>query len=389
LAELRTKTGGEGPPRVLFTAFEPSGDDHASPVIEALLRLRPDVEVWAWGGSKMEIAGARLVQRTGEDAVVGMPGLAKIREHRRINARIGAWMDEHDLALHVPVDAPAANFPICAIAKARGARVVHLVAPQIWAWGSWRIRKLRRLTDLVLCLLPFEEGFFTTRGVPAKFIGHPLFDQPLVEADLERDAAGLPDGSPRIAIMPGSRPAELERNFPLLLETFRRVRSAHPGALGVVAAVDERARRELEELAAEVQGLRFVSGRTDGVIRWCELALVVSGTVTLQIARQKKPMVAVYRTNRVLYELVGRWVVSTPFFTLPNLIAGKEVIPEFVPHFGGVRPVAERALRLLESETAMNEQRRDLAEVAAKFRGKRAADAAAEAIVGMLERGGR
>ena len=118
-------TNNPAPRPVLFTAFEPSGDDHAAPVIAELRRRRPDLPIFAWGGPRMEAAGATIVERTGDDAVMGMPGLEKIREHRRINERIEAWMDRHRPALHVPVDSPAANFPICALAKARGCRVVQ------------------------------------------------------------------------------------------------------------------------------------------------------------------------------------------------------------------------------------------------------------------------
>ena len=166
-------------PALLFTAFEPSGDDHAAAVVAELRRRHPDLPIYGWGGPKMERAGATIIERTGHDAVMGMPGLAKILEHKRINGRIRRWLDQNPVAVHIPVDSPAANFPICKMTKARGIRVVHLVAPQIWAWGPWRIKKLRRLTDLVLCLLPCEEAWFLTRGVRAKFIGHPLFDHPL------------------------------------------------------------------------------------------------------------------------------------------------------------------------------------------------------------------
>ena len=136
--------------RLLFTAFEPSGDDHAAGVIAELRRRHPSLEIFAWGGPKMERAGATIVERTGDDAVMGMPGFAKIREHQRINARIADWLDKNPVSAHIPVDSPAANFPICELSKARGIKVVHLVAPQIWAWGRWRIHKLRRMTEFCL-----------------------------------------------------------------------------------------------------------------------------------------------------------------------------------------------------------------------------------------------
>lgn len=371
-------------PAILFTAFEPSGDDHASAVIAELRRRRPDVPIYAWGGPKMERAGATIIERTGDDAVMGMPGIEKIREHQRINQRIEEWLGANAVSVHVPVDSPAANFPICAIAKARGIKVVHLVAPQVWAWASWRVRKLRRLTDLVLCLLPFEEDWFRRHRVPAKFIGHPLFDEPLDVAELDRRAMALPQGAPRVALMPGSRPAELAKNFPILLNAYRKLRAARPGLVGVVAATKPEVEKQLREMAAEhggwPEGLACLCGQTDVVVRWCELALVVSGTVTLQVAKQQRPMVIVYKYNPIACFLLGSWLVSTRVFSLPNLIAGRRIVPELVPYFGRGGAVAREAQRLLDDPQLAEKQRLALADVVDKFRSNRAGTAAADAI---------
>ena len=332
----------------------------------------------------MEAAGATIVERTGDDAVMGLPGYRKIREHTFINERIEGWMREYRPLAHIPVDSPAANFPICKAAKALGIKVIHLVAPQIWAWGRWRIRKMRRLTDMVLCLLPFEEGFFLKRGVAARFIGHPLFDVPLDEAELDRRAAALGDGKPRIALMPGSRPKELEGSWPLLLESFRELRRWYPEIRGAVAATKPSVEKDLRERAAALggwpEGLQILSGDTDTVIRWCDLALVKSGTVTLQIARQVKPMVIFYRTPAVLYYMVNWWALSTKFFALPNILAHREIVPEFVPHFGGPEDIVAAVRSLLDSPERMGQQREELARITALFKGREASSHAADAI---------
>ena len=223
------------PPGVLFTAFEPSGDDHAALVIRELRRRHANLPIFAWGGPKMRRAGAEIIAETGADAVMGVPGLAKIREHQRINRDIARWMDNNPgVSVHVPVDSPAANFPVCAMAKKRGIKVVHLVAPQVWAWGSWRVAKLRRLTDLVLCVLPFEEAYFADHDVPARFIGHPLFDEPLDLASLDDRAHDLPGGEPRLAILPISRRPPAARTWcsstphPGTIPGIRRTRCSSP-----------------------------------------------------------------------------------------------------------------------------------------------------------------
>ena len=372
-------------PAILFTAFEPSGDLHASAVIAELKRACPELRIFAWGGARMERAGAEIVERTGDDAVMGLPGIEKIREHRRMNERIASWLDGNEVRVHVPVDSPAANFPICELAKRRGVKVVHLVAPQVWAWGTWRIRKLRRLTDLVLCLLPFEEGWFTTRGVPARFIGHPLFDEPLDLAGLDATASSFPQGKQKLALMPGSRPGELTYNFPLMFEAFRRLRAVRPGLTGLIAAINEPVERRLREIAEHSggwpDGLHSVADQTDAVIRWADVALVVSGTVTLQIAKQGCPMVVFYKSSPILYYCLAKWLLSTRYFALPNLIAGREVVPELIPHFGGPPPIASATGKLFDSPDQVSAQKEDLAGIVERFAGKKASEEAAREIM--------
>jgi lipid-A-disaccharide synthase len=388
-------------PGILFTAFEPSGDDHASAVIVELRKrwTAAELPIYAWGGPKMRAAGAELIEETGANAVMGVPGAGKIVEHVNIHKRIARWMDGGKASLHVPVDSPAANFPICKTAKAHGMKVVHLVAPQVWAWAPWRIRKLRKRSDLVLCLLPFEEEWFMARGVPARFVGHPLFDEPLDEVDLAARAEKLgavvnPSGTasagkpmplgPRVALMPGSRPQEMVRCFPVLLDAYNRLRRDFPGTLGMVAATKPETLRKLQELAAAhggwPSGLGIVHGDTDGVVRWCDYAMVVSGTVTLQIARQLKPMVAVYCPGWLMYQLVARWLVSTELFTLPNLIAGRRVIPELIPHFGDGDALAVEIIKFMRRPGYADDQRENLAAVCRRFAGKHCAVNAAEEI---------
>lgn len=385
---MNSQRNNPGRPTLLFTAFEPSGDEHAAAVIERLKERHPEIAIYAWGGPKMEAAGARVVERTGDDAVMGLPGLAKIREHKKINARVDQWLEKHPVTLHIPVDSPAANFPICKIAQKHGVRVVHLVAPQLWAWGAWRVKKLRRLTSLVLCLLPFEEAWFKARDVDARFVGHPLFDKPLNHERLRTDAADLPAGQPKIALLPGSRPGEIEKNFPLLLAAFSGVRRKFSGASAVIAATTEPVAQRLREIADANGGMpenaEIVVGRTDSALSWCDLALVVSGTVTLQVARHNKPMVIVYKSNPFMYALLGWWIIDTELFTLPNLIAGREIVPELVPHFGDEKAIVEAALALLESRERAEAQRRELRRVVDEFKGLSAGSAAADEIARVL-----
>jgi lipid-A-disaccharide synthase len=375
-------------PAVLFTAFEPSGDDHASAVIAELRRRYPNLPIYAWGGPKMERAGATIIELTGQDAVMGVPGFAKIVEHGKINRRVDEWLEDHRISVHIPVDSPAANFPLCALTKQRGIRVVHLVAPQVWAWASWRVTKLRRLTDLVLCILPFEEPWFLSRGVPARFVGHPLFDRPLDPAAVDRRMAEMgdrfPKGGPKIAMMPGSRPKELKGTLFPLLDAFRRFKADFPDTVGVMAVtrpeIEGELRRRAQSMGGWPEGLNVIAGDVETVVRWCDMALVKSGTVTLHVARQHKPMITFYPSSRLIYHLLGRWLVSTPHYTLPNLIAGKRVVPESIPHFGDGTELYRGLLRIHRQPGFAADMINALQAACKKFEGKHAAIEAADAI---------
>jgi len=385
---------------ILFTAFEPSGDDHASVVIAELRRRWPALPIYAWGGRKMEAAGATIIERTGEHAVMGVPGVSKVLEHVRINRRIEEWLDHNKVALHIPVDSPDANFAICALAKERGVRVVHLVAPQLWAWREGRINKLRKLSELVLCLLPFEEAWFTARGMRAKFIGHPLFDHDLDYAELDRRIAHLPTPGPggggtKLALMPGSRPVEIQRSFPALMEALTQLRADFPGIVATIAVTKPQVEDEIRRMARKLharnktpgpawpENLAVVVGDTDAVVRWCDMAIVASGTVTLQVAKQLKPMVTFYRFSKMWKlpaRVFGRFLFKTELFTLPNLIAGKRIIPELVPHFGDGHELAVGVYRLMRQPGFADDQRAELAKVVAQFKDHRAGPMAADAI---------
>ncbi len=360
------------PLAVLFTAFEPSGDAHAAPVIAELRRRRPDVEVFAWGGPKMHAAGATIVEPTGADAVMGAGSLRKVSEHWRLNRRIRRWLVSHPVRVHVPVDSPAANFPICKLTRAAGCRIVHLVAPQIWAWGSWRIGKLKRLTDHVLCLLPFEEDYFASRGVPATFIGHPVMNEPLPEqSESAEDETGADSALPRIALLPGSRPSEIRRNLPSMISIVDGIRrSDYPDmAVRIISADEKAAARARECMHSIPRFITIVVDQLHETLDWADAALVCSGTATLNVVRHGVPLVSMFRTAWLPWMLIGRWVVRSPMRALPNIVAARRVVPEFIPHFGSDEAIAEALARVLTDASMQEAQRDAFIEIRAKYEG--------------------
>ena len=369
---------------VLFTAFEPSGDAHAAPVIAALKAMAPDIEIVAWGGPQMERAGATMIERTADDGAMGLSALSKIASVKKTQNAIRQWAQARRVTVHVPVDSPAANFAIAKFMKARGVRVCHLVAPQLWAWGPWRLNKLRRCTDLVLCLLPFEQEWFRSRRVPAKFIGHPVINRILDQAQIDAQSNELPKGSPKVLLLPGSRSSEVKRNLPLLLKVFSDIQHNHRRAIAImVTANDSLARLVRERVPTLPPGVLLMTGKLDAAISWSEIALCVSGTVSLDLLRQAKPMVGMYRTG--LLSVIGANIMlSMPNRLLPNILAGKRVVPEFVPCLGRAGPISAAVEELLVDQSRLRETANALRMLLPAFQGKRPDIEAAEAIIAFV-----
>ncbi len=379
---------------VLFTAFEPSGDAHAAPVISELRRRRPDLRIHAWGGPRMEAAGAEIVERTSEDGVMGLGGFLKAFEMKRTIDRIDRWAAAHPVALHLPVDSPSANFPICKRLRRRGTRTIHLIAPKVWAWGHWRVRKLQRWSDHVLCILPFEPEWFGERGVEASFIGHPVLSKPIDEAAIAADRGRLPVGDPRILILPGSRSGEIAANLGPQLQAFAAVRSRFPKAVAVILAANERIERLIRERAdssatamgSAAKAVSVERGMLEAAIAWADLAFATSGTVSLDLTRQACPMIGSYAIP-AWQMAIANAVVRTPFKLLPNIVAGEEVVPEFVPYRAGLgaTPIIEAAMPLLERRHELEAMRGRLESVRATFDGIDTGPVAASRIIDMLE----
>lgn len=369
---------------ILFTAFEPSGDALGAPVIRRLLRNNPKLKIYAWGGPLMEQAGAKVLQQTVEAGAMGLSALRRAREVRQEVKRIKQWASEHRVVAHIPVDSPAANFPITKVMRKAGARVIHLAAPQLWAWGRWRLGKLRRRTDLVLCLLPFEEQWFNERRIPAKFIGHPAINRRIDLSQLRERMHGLPRGAPRVVIFPGSRAQEVRANTRLLVSVYNELQGRHSGMGGVIVAANPKLARLIRRrINVFPVGLHMVTGTTDAAIAWCDLALAVSGTITLDITVQRKAMIGVYKTG-ILSWLLAKLILRTPFRLLPNIIAEREIVPEFVPYVGGPDAIVKQATRYLSDSKNAAVMSEELHRVCLRFANRNPAEEAAKLIAKVI-----
>ncbi len=335
---------------ILIVAGEASADLHAARVLEELKRLRPGVRAFGVGGPLLRAAGLEAIAPAEEISVMGiaevLPAIPRILGIlRRLAKEAGARRP----AAALLVDLPDFNLRLAPRLKKLGVKVVYYVSPQIWAWRRGRAKKIAKVVDRMLCILPFEEDFYRGTGVSARFVGHPLAERPAPASRLHyRRALGLPESRTTIALVPGSRPSELRRIFPPMLEAAERLRASHPDAQFVVPVAPTLEREAVRPYLAAHRTLevKLVDGRTEEVVGASDAALVKSGTATLEAALMVRPMVVVYRLAWLSY-LVGRFLVRIAHFSLVNILAGRRLVPELLQREASPERMAAEVERLL------------------------------------------
>lgn len=311
---------------IFFSVGEPSGDLHGANLIRAILKIDGRTHCVGFGGPRMAEANCQLLADLTQYAVMW---LARVVAHLFVFVRLlreadRYFRDQQPDAV-VLIDYPGFNWWVAWRAKARGIPVFYYGAPQLWAWAGWRIRKMRRLTDYVLCKLPFEEEWFQQRGCRAKYVGHPYFDE-LAQRTLDQkfcEGVRL-QSSRRLTLLPGSRDQEVEKNLPVLLRAAEIVRGA-VGPLGplsiVVASFNEKQGETARALIAATGSQASVCvRRTPELIELSDVCLACSGSVALELMYHEKPAVIVYVVNRLAYFLQN-WFRSARFISLVNLLA--------------------------------------------------------------------
>ncbi|WP_221435368.1 lipid-A-disaccharide synthase [Algisphaera agarilytica] len=385
---------------IVFTVFEPSGDVLAARLIEEIKLRQPSRPVVAFGGPKMEAAGAEILEHTTAHAKMGFGAASEAKELLRRKAVLTSWLKDNEIAALVPTDSPAANWSMCkAVRKTHPeAPIVHLVCPQIWAWATWRIVRLRRLTDHVMCLLPFEPNWLGQRGVNSTFVGHPLFeatdDTPDAQDLLDTDGQPLRDSETKLALLPGSRPKEIERNWPTMLQVYDQLRHRVPDLSVVIAAADAARADQVRQHCPGGRipsGIQTVVGEASAVLDWADAALVVSGTATLQAASRQTPMVALYNGNMKLWHSVGKLLIKARTFALPNVITEAmelgRIVPEFIPHDGRPEPLTTALTPLLNDANARQKQLDGFSSLADFFRDVEFRHAAADVLLEQIQDG--
>jgi lipid-A-disaccharide synthase len=362
------------PKTILMTAFEPSGDDLGAMASRGLKNLDSDIRIVGLGGSQMEAEGVELLAQTTNEAVMGVGAISEVRRIKKLVDMVESWIEKNKPDVVVAVDSPAANWPVCKVARKHGCTVIHLAAPQLWAWAPWRINKMKRLSEHVMCLLPFEPEWFESRGMPATFIGHPaMVDNPIKVID-------LPTGSPNIVLLPGSRKREIAKNLPMQQAILSRICAEHPTTEAVIACRGD----DVDRVKPFANGLQIVPDELPSVLEWADLALNVSGTVSLHAMNHGTPMIGMYKVNP-LSMLGSKIMLTTSNRLLPNLIAGKHIVPEFIPCGNIAGKIAEVAIDLLDDEDALATMQRELREEASVYAEHDPSKEAAEIILSFTQ----
>jgi lipid-A-disaccharide synthase len=351
------------PRRLLISCGEPSGEFYAAELIAELRKRTAELEVFGLGGDLLAAQDVRLLAHLRDLAVVGL--IEVVSHLRRIKKLFDGVVEEAarlrpDVA--VLIDYPDFNLRLARKLKALDIKVVYYVSPQLWAWRSGRIRDVQRDVARMLVIFPFEEAIYRDASVPVTFVGHPLVDHvrpPGDRSDAARDL-GLDPARPVIALLPGSRNKEVAFNLPPMIEAAGLFRKGRPKAQFVLAQAPH-LRSELFD-AARRAGVTLLEGRTRDILRAARVAIVASGTATVETALTQTPMVVVYRLSPLTYTL-GKPLLRVTNYAMVNLIAGRVVVPELIQ--GGFTPerVVHETERLFDDGPARSQMLEDLADV--------------------------
>ncbi|MGE0393802.1 MAG: lipid-A-disaccharide synthase [Vicinamibacterales bacterium] len=372
------------PLRVLISCGEPSGDLYAADLTRALKARVPGIDVRGMGGPKLREAGAHLVAEYAGISVTGLTeAVSVVPRALSLVRKLTADATANRPDVFVAVDFPDFNFRLMKAIKALGIPIVYYISPQLWAWRASRMKTMQALVDRILVIFPFEERLYANAGVDARFVGHPMVEtaRPTATREAFLSSLGLHPTWPTFALLPGSRHTELKRTVPVLSKAMPLIWRELARAQFVVAAapgIEDEAFAPFE--CGGTGRPVLVRGRTDDVIAASDVVITASGTATTQAALHEKPMVVVYKLSAATYAMAKPFAL-VDMYAMPNLIAGRRIVPELIQGDFTPRRVAEEAVRYFTTPGLRQKVSADLAHVRSKLGEPGASARAADAVV--------
>lgn len=358
----RAASSGRGMLRIGIVAGEASGDMLGGLLIQALKNKRSDIEFVGIAGPKMMREGAqslfpieRLSVRGYLEVIKHAFGLMRIRQQL-----IKHFLD-HRVDIFIGIDAPDFNFYIEKRLKKQGIKTIHYVSPSIWAWRKNRLNKIKRAVSHILTLFPFESALYQEAGVPVSYVGHPLADALPMQPDTAaaRATLRLKPSDLVVAMLPGSRQSEVQQHAALFIQTAKKLHADYPNALFLVPFVT-RESKQIFELALfhehEPLPIQILFGHAHDAMQASDVVIVASGTATLEAALLKKPMVITYRMPILSWWILKRMLLQ-PYVGLPNVLAGKFIVPELLQHDATPEKLAQAAIKLISDTLAIEEMK--------------------------------
>ena len=371
--------------RILISAGEASGDLYAGAVTRGIKQLNPEAEVFGMGGDCLREAGGEVLFYIKDHSLMGfVEVLKKLPDVWKLRNAFIDLMEKRKPDVLLTIDYPGFNMRLAKLAKERGINVVYFIAPQVWAWRPGRAADVAKVTDKIACIFPFECDFYKSYGADIEFIGHPLVDtvKPSLSRKEAEELAGKRTGHPLILLMPGSREMEIQRLLPVMLDAVKILKQKRPELDFAIPRAATIAKEILEDSVRQAGlNIRLIEGHNYDVMSVADLAIVTSGTVTLEAAMCGLGCEILYKSSPVSFWIAKR-VVKIPNIGLPNIVAGRQIEPELLQDDCTPENISYTALELLEPERFAQLQR-DLQEVKEKLGEPGAVKRVAELVLRM------
>ena len=371
--------------RILISAGEASGDLYAGAVTRGIKQLNPEAEVFGMGGDCLREAGGEVLFDIKDHSLMGfVEVLKKLPDVWKLRNAFIDLMEKRKPDVLLTIDYPGFNMRLAKLAKERGINVVYFIAPQVWAWRPGRAADVAKVTDKIACIFPFECDFYKSYGADIEFIGHPLVDtvKPSLSRKEAEELAGKRTGHPLILLMPGSREMEIQRLLPVMLDAVKILKQKRPELDFAIPRAATIAKDILEDSIRQAGlNIRLIEGHNYDVMSVADLAIVTSGTVTLEAAMCGLGCEILYKSSPVSFWIAKR-VVKIPNIGLPNIVAGRQIEPELLQDDCTPENISSTALELLEPERFAQLQR-DLQEVKEKLGEPGAVKRVAELVLRM------